>query len=316
MKIIEKTTTFQTELPTAVGIGKFDGAHLGHRKLFDALTAYREKMRGRGQELLTAVFTFDPSPEAFFSGGRAKQLLTREEKRKVLEACGIDLLVEYPFNAKTASVPPEAFISEYLVRMLKARFIAAGADLSFGDKGKGNFALLADRAKQYGYEAAVIDKVEYEGRDISSTWIRELIEQGEMEEAAKRLGRNYLISGEIVHGRHLGSSLGFPTINILPPPEKCLPPFGVYYSRVTIEGAGYCGITNIGVRPTVDGGASQVSVETYLYDCSGDLYGKTADVEILAFRRAEQNWKDTAMLRSVVQADLQAGRDYFAGTNR
>ena len=303
MQTIRGTTQFKIEEGTAVAIGKFDGLHLGHRKLLQEILKQKE------DGLKAAVFTFDPSPEIFFGMNPSRELSTNEEKRKLFEEIGIDILVEFPFNKETAATSPEDFVIDILVKRMNAKYVAAGTDLSFGAKGKGNFALMSSLAHHLGFEAHKIDKIERNGKVISSTLIRSLVEKGEMEEAAACLGAPYRITGKIVHGRALGRRIGIPTLNQIPPSDKLLPPFGVYYSEVKADGKVYKGMTNIGTKPTVTQ-EMKVTVETYLYDFSGDLYGETAEVGLLTFRRPERRFSGVEELKKTMEEDIEAGRIY------
>jgi len=303
MRIISGTTQFKIEEGTAVAIGKFDGLHLGHRRLL------KEILRQKEDGLKAAVFTFDPSPEVFFGMNPSRELSTNEEKRALFREIGIDILVEFPFNRMTAATPPEDFVVDILCRRMNARFVAAGTDLSFGAMGKGNFALMSSLARHLGFEARKIDKIERNGKVISSTLIRRLVEEGDMEEAAACLGAPYRITGKIVHGRALGRKIGIPTLNQLPPPDKLLPPFGVYYSEVKADGRTYKGMTNIGTKPTVTE-EHVVTVETYLYDFEGDLYGETAEVGLLTYRRPEKRFSGVIELRKTMEEDILAGKIY------
>ena len=303
MRIISGTTQFKIEEGTAVAIGKFDGLHLGHRRLLE------EILRQKEDGLKAAVFTFDPSPEVFFGMNPSRELSTNEEKRALFREIGIDILVEFPFNRMTAATPPEDFVVDILCRRMNARFVAAGTDLSFGAMGKGNFALMSSLARHLGFEARKIDKIERNGKVISSTLIRRLVEEGNMEEAAACLGAPYRITGKIVHGRALGRRIGIPTLNQLPPPDKLLPPFGVYYSEVKADGRVYKGMTNIGTKPTVTD-EHVVTVETYLYDFEGDLYGETAEVGLLTYRRPEKRFSGVMELRKTMEEDILAGKIY------
>ena len=303
MRIISGTTQFKIEEGTAVAIGKFDGLHLGHRRLL------KEILRQKEDGLKAAVFTFDPSPEVFFGMNPSRELSTNEEKRALFREIGSDILVEFPFNRMTAATPPEDFVVDILCRRMNARFVAAGTDLSFGAMGKGNFALMSSLARHLGFEARKIDKIERNGKVISSTLIRRLVEEGNMEEAAACLGAPYRITGKIVHGRALGRRIGIPTLNQLPPPDKLLPPFGVYYSEVKADGRVYKGMTNIGTKPTVTD-EHVVTVETYLYDFEGDLYGETAEVGLLTYRRPEKRFSGVMELRKTMEEDILAGKIY------
>lgn len=303
MRIISGTTQFRIEEGTAVAIGKFDGLHLGHRKLL------REILRQKEDGLKAAVFTFDPSPEVFFGMNPARELSTNEEKRELFREIGIDILVEFPFNKATAAITPERFVIDILCGMMNAKFVAAGTDLSFGAMGKGNFSMLSSLARHLGFETCKIDKIERNGKVISSTLIRGFVEEGNMEEAAACLGAPYKITGKIVHGKALGRKIGFPTLNQMPPEDKLLPPFGVYYSEVKADGKVFKGITNIGVKPTVTQ-EQRVTVETSLYDFSGDLYGETAEVSLLTFRRPERKFSGIEELRKTMEKDIRAGKIY------
>lgn len=303
MQIIRDTTDFVSPGETAVSIGKFDGVHLGHRRLLEELIDQKEK------GLLATVFTFDPYPEVFFGYGSKQMLTTLEEKEQIFEKMGIDILVEFPFNAVSAATPSREFVTRFLCSHLRARFIAAGPDLSFGDHGSGNFNLLEELAPEYGFTAKKIEKVIMDENIISSTLIRRLISTGEVTTAARYLGEPYMVRGRIVHGKALGRRIGIPTLNQVPPEDKLLPPFGVYYSDVLIGEKKYCGMTNIGIKPTVSE-EKRVTVETYLYDFRDDIYGETATVQLLTHRRPEMKFGSLEELKKTMEQDIQAGRVY------
>ncbi|MCR4788699.1 MAG: bifunctional riboflavin kinase/FAD synthetase [Lachnospiraceae bacterium] len=295
---------FHIEEPTAVAIGKFDGIHMGHKKLLEFILSKKE------EGLKSAVFTFDMSAASFFQGRDIKDITTIGEKRIIFEELGIDHLIEYPLNDETAHILPEDFIENILVGMLNMKYVAAGDDLSFGYKGLGNSELLSGLAGKYGYEVEIIDKVRLEGRDISSSFVREEIEKGNMEKVSRLLGHPYSFTGSVKPGFKLGRKLGFPTMNLYPDKDKILPPKGVYYSEVSFGGAVYPGITNIGVRPTVSEG-DHVSVETYLYDFDRDMYGQNIETGLLAFKRPEMKFETKEELKKMIDADIDQGREFF-----
>ena len=301
MKIIEKTTEFELTEDTAVAIGKFDGFHMGHQKLLHMVT--EQKAKG------LAAAAFVPSPAAFFSKEAQQELTTIQEKRNIFEEAGVDYLIEYPFYQEIADMEPETYIRKVLVEQLHAKCIVAGEDVSFGKKGMGNYRLLEQKSAEYGYQVIVIDKVQYQGREISSTYVRDAVKQGEMELVTKLLGQPYHVGGTIVHGRHLGTGLGMPTVNILPPPEKLLPPNGVYYSYVMMNGRIYLGITNIGTKPTVSGEAV-MGVETFIYDFDQDVYGQDIQVYLLHYKRPEMRFHGIEALKKQMATDIAAGREY------
>lgn len=302
MQIIEHTTKFRLPERSAVAIGKFDGVHLGHWKLISKIIEQKK------ENYLATVFTFDTSA-AFFFGGEEKELTTKVEKRRIFEEMGIDVLIEFPLNRETAATKPEEFVHEYLVRRMKAAYICAGFDLSFGQNGAGNYDLLKKYAGQYGYRTELIDKVRVDGEEVSSTRVREAVRRGQMESAAAMLGKPYSVSGRVEHGRKLGRTIGMPTANLIPEEDKLLPPNGVYYSRVTVDGQEYRGISNVGCKPTVSTGGI-VGVETFIYDFADDLYGRDITVGLLAFRRPEMKFDSVESMRRQMEKDIAAGREY------
>lgn len=305
MRIIQDTTEFYIEKRSGVALGKFDGIHKGHEALLSRILKQKEK------GLLAVVFTFHPSAAVFFGKEGKGELTTRMEKRSFFEKLGIDVLVEFPLNAVTAAIPAEDFIKGILKKNMNAAYIAAGGDVSFGYKGMGRRELLEDLSKELDYQVEIIDKVYYKEREISSTYVREEVEKGNMELAGELLGRNYSIAGCVEQGNHLGRRLGMPTLNLYPEEEKLLPPKGVYYSRVLYAGCSYPGITNIGKKPTVSN-AETISVETFLYDFDKDMYGKEIVTELLHFKRPEQKFSDIQELKLQMERDIAEGRIYHA----
>lgn len=324
MEIIENTTEFWLEAGdagtvaakkdadagicqagTAVAIGKFDGIHKGHAALLSHILKQKEKGRK------AVVFTFYPSASVFFGGGSTAEITTRQEKRKMFEKLGIDILIEFPLNAQTAATPPGEFVKKYLAEQMHTAYLAAGADVTFGYKGQGNKELLIKLADTYGYQVQIIDKLYYGDREISSTFVREAVEQGDMPMAERLLGRCYSFEGRVEEGSRLGRKLGMPTLNLYPEKEKLLPPKGVYYSRVLLEGETYAGITNIGRKPTVND-TDAVDVETYLYDFDRNVYGREIVTELLQFKRPEQRFAGVEELKAQMERDIAEGRAFHA----
>lgn len=299
------TTDFRIPDPTVVAIGKFDGDHRGHRKILNI-------MRGIAAEknLKTAVFTFATPPAKIVSGDMNPQISTNCERRKKLKESGIDYIVEYPFTAATADMSAADFVRDILIGRMNMKAIVAGTDCSFGKNRSGNAAFLREAAKQYGFEARIIEKEKEFDRDISSTYIRETLEKGDVELANEMLGDVYSIEGRVVGGNHIGSAeIGYPTVNLIPPEGKLLPKNGVYRTEVRIPGDGekcYRGITNVGENPSVlrDRLNHRVRVETFLLDFQGDLYGKKVRVSFLKFIRPEKKFDSLAALREQIRKDV------------
>ncbi len=302
MRIIENTTEFHLENKSAVALGKFDGIHLGHRRLLERV------LEQKSQGLWTVVFTFDTSAASFF-GGETKELSTREEKRAVFSRLGIDVLIEFPLNRGTAATEPAEFVARYLAEQMRTAYLCAGPDISFGKGGAGDYKLLSEYAGTCGYQVELIDKVRVDGEEVSSTRVRQAVREGDMEKVSVMLGAPYCVSGKVVHGRQLGRKLGMPTANIVPDVRNLQAANGVYYSRARLGDAVYRGISNVGCKPTVSD-EKIMGVETYLYDFSGEVYDRDMTVELLAFRRAERTFESVEALRRQIEADVEAGRSF------
>lgn len=303
MEIITYTKELKLDRETAVAIGKFDGVHKGHRRLLS------EIIRKKEQGLMACVLTFDPAPAAFFGLSDGRELTTREEKYLLFERMGIDVVVEFPMTKISASMEPETFAAEVLKDSLQAAYICAGTDLSFGAGGKGNAALLYSLQEKLGFTVETIDKVSVEGKVVSSTYARELLEQGEMEALSQYLDMPYMIVGEVVHGKRLGRNLGFPTINLLPDEKKLLPPNGVYYAKVLYKGKEYRAISNIGYKPTVTQEHIR-GIETYLYDFNEEIYGEYVEISLLKFKRPERRFESVEALKMQLFRDIEEGKEY------
>lgn len=302
MKIITRLDELNIEDKTALAMGKFDGIHLGHKKLLNMILDQRQ------DGLKATVFTFEPSPEEFFVGHTVRQLFTREEKRRAFEKMGVDILVEFPLTADTAATPPEDFVRTILVEDLKAEYIAAGTDVTYGNKGRGDQYLLRNMSKELGFELHLIDKVMLDGQEVSSTRVRNVVADGDMPMAKRLLGDDYSVSGIVEHGAHLGTTIGVPTVNVLPPDNKLLPPFGVYKSVVMVDGKIFKGMTNIGRKPTVSD-SGRVGVETYIYDFDEDVYGKYIEVRLLEFMRPEMKFEGVEQLKAQIHFDIEEARN-------
>lgn len=303
MEIITNTTDFCLSTETAAALGKFDGVHIGHRRLLDEIILRKNK------GLAACVFTFDPTPAVFFGSSDGKELTVKEEKRLLFERLGIDVLIEFPLDAETAAMAPETFAAQVLARQMNVRFIAAGRDLSFGAGGAGNAALLRRLGPELGFETETIDKVCLEGVEVSSTYVRSQVEGGHMRTVGQLLGMPYMVAGKVTEGKKLGRKLGFPTVNLLPGAGKLMPPNGVYFSRVLHGGKMYRAISNVGYKPTV---ASEriLGVESYLYDFSEMIYGEKIEVYLCEFLRSECRFESVEALREQLKKDIAAGAGY------
>lgn len=292
--------------PTVVTIGKFDGKHRGHQKIFQKM-----KEVAREGNLKTAVFTFHTPPADVISGKVQEQIYTNMERRRNLEQEGIDYIVEYPFTKEISMLDGLTFIQEILIKKMKMKAIVAGPDCAFGYKKSGDAKLLYTYAKEYGYAVYIIKKeMDEEQQEISSTFIRHLIEEGEVRRANQLLKKPYCVSGRVCIGNRLGGSvLGFPTLNIVIPKEKTIPKLGVYASRVQMQKTGevFFGMTNVGRNPTVqeDGAHHRIRVETWLYNFHRDAYGEEITVEFLEFIRSEKKFHSLDELKEQLKNDRE-----------
>ncbi|NCC44289.1 MAG: bifunctional riboflavin kinase/FAD synthetase [Clostridia bacterium] len=303
MRYITDTLDFQLDKRSVVTLGKFDGMHRGHSKLVTrALEIGKE-----GYE--TVVFTFDVSPLVKLGTRIKRTILTNEERKVLLEKKNLDCLIECPFVPELIQMEPEDFVREILAVQLRAAYVVVGPDFHFGYERKGTPELLEKLGVKYGFDVEILDKEMDEDREISSTWIRESLQEGNIEKVNELLGYPYFVKGKVVHGRQLGRTWGLPTINQRPEDGKLLPPFGVYASRTFVNGKVFFGISNVGVKPTVE--VPFAGVETFLFECNEDLYDKEAWVEFYHFVRLECKFDSVEELRGQIQRDARLGERYF-----
>lgn len=298
LEIIAGTTQFYLTRETAVAIGKFDGVHLGHRRLLQEIL--EQKKNG----LATCVFTFDPPPTALFGNSDGKELTTLKEKRVLFERMGVDILIEFPLTLETAAMPPTDFARKVLAEQMNARFIAAGTDLSFGAKGAGDAKLLRKLGPELGFEVKTIDKLCIQGTEVNSSYIRELLKEGKMDKVELFLGTPYTVMGTVVHGNQIGRRLGFPTVNLLTETDKLLPPNGVYESEVLYKGKKYKAISNVGYKPTVTQ-ERVAGVESYLYEFDENIYDEEIEVYLYTFRRPEKQFGSLDELKEQLRQDVK-----------
>lgn len=292
------------EAGTVIALGFFDGVHIGHGALLRKAVE-----RARERDAVPAAFTFDRSPKEFVSGVHVPLLTdVRERCVWIRELYGVERVIVAQFDRAMMTMPWETFLRELLVEKHRAVHLVAGHDYRFGYRNEGTPERLLAWCRDNGLGCDIIPKVELDGVTVSSTHIRELTERGELERAAAFLGHPCSLSGIVRHGQHLGTEELFPTVNLVPEPWRVLPPRGVYAARVVLpDGKSHAGVTNIGVRPTVSD-AGTVTVETFLLDFHGDLYGKAVRVELLHFLRPEKRFTSLPELHRQIKQDIAAAR--------
>ncbi len=286
---------------TAVALGYFDGIHLGHRAVIE--TAVREA-KARGAR--SAVLTFNMNRRRAGAKG-AEDLLPYEQRAALIEALGVDLLVELDFES-VADMSDADFARKILgPEGLCAVAVCCGADFRYGKNRAGDVDSLREEGERLGFTAHIVGEVEIGDRTVSTTAIKRFLRDGEVGRAAEMLGRPYGFSLVVCEDKKLARRLGFPTINQRFPAHIVVPRAGVYYARATVRGRAYPGIANLGVRPTV-GGDGAVMLETHILDFSGDLYGETVEVELLQFMRDERKFESVEALRECVLRDVETAR--------
>lgn len=308
MKYICNTTEFECG-NSAVTLGKFDGVHMGHQKLI------REIVNKKKKGMEAVVFTFDIPPGTVTFGNGIQQqvkqtLLTNTERKQKLFEMGVSTVIEYPVSKKLKEMDAEEFVRKVLCEKVHARFITVGNDFRFGYQRQGDVELLHKMAEEGLFEVKVIEKEADSGAVVSSTRIRRLLQDGNVEDVNRLLGYDYLVENIIIKGNQLGRTWGIPTINMEADERKLLPPNGVYFSTVKIENCKYYGITNIGNKPTIGDGYAK-GIETYLYSCNKDLYHKIARVSLQHFHRPEKQFDSFNDLVNQLNMDIESGREYF-----
>lgn len=311
--------------PSAVALGNFDGVHRGHQRVIQPVL----NVAGASQHNYATVVTFNPHPQEFFTGQSRALLTPLNEKVQQLLSLGVEQLVLLPFDRELAALSPQQFVEKILVQHLRSQRISVGEDFRFGRARTGTATELQAIAATYDIPVTIVPLQTCEGERISSSSIRQALQQGDLQCANQLLGRPYTLLGSVVKGQQLGRTIGFPTANVQVPPEKFLPRQGVYAVRVSIEEgtqktkeevkipqlfspeseqvlSDLLGVMNIGYRPTVNG--TSPTVEVHLLNWCGDLYGKTITVHLEKFLRPEQKFASLEALKAQIQADCTMAR--------
>jgi len=289
--------------PAAVAVGNFDGLHLGHRKTLDRLCALARKGR-----LRSLVLTFAPHPERALGRSSVRMIDTPDERLERLRATCVDAVVVTPFNAEFSRLSCGDFVDGVLRRKLGAREVVVGAGFRFGRRRRGGTAELRSLGRQSGMGVHVVPPARLDGRIVSSTAVRHLLDRGRVDEAARLLGRPYEIRGRVVSGKRRGRRLGFPTANL--ETESEILPEGVFFSETVRAGRAYPSLTSIGTNPTF--GRNRLSVETLLLDYRGSLYGADVVVRLLRKVRPTRAFPSAEALAARIRKDCAEARAWFA----
>ena len=295
--------------PAYLAIGVFDGIHLGHQAVIRA--AVDAAAAGGG---VPVVVTFDPHPITVLRPESAPRLLTyAAHQQKILAGIGIDHVLVIEFDKDFAARPAEGFVEALAAACQPLAQISVGAEWNFGRGRKGNVALLREMGASLGFSVVGVDPVLSEsGEVISSTLVRRAVREGELARAEELLGRGYSVLGEVVKGRQLGRTIGFPTANLAVHSEQ-LPPSGVYAVRVDLDGEWLAGVANLGERPTMEEGGAKRLLEVHLFDFDRDIYGKCMEVYPMKFLRPEQKFDGLDALKTQIAADAEEARQFLIG---
>jgi len=289
---------------TAVTIGNFDGVHLGHQQILQKL-----RDRARLENLTSAVLTFHPHPARLLRPSAAPALLeTLAQRLAAIAAFGIDAVFVTRFDAALANLSPQEFVRQYLVDTMRAQAVLIGANFRFGHRQAGDAKLLSDLGRRHGFEVEIVPPITVDGVVVSSTAIREALGEGQVEQARRMLGRPFTLAGEIKPGTGRGRKLVVPTLN-LATEQELLPKSGVYATEAVVEGNTYRAATNIGVRPTFDGG--HTTIESHLLDFDQNLTRGKLQLGFWARLRDERRFSGPAELREQVIRDIETAAKYF-----
>ena len=290
-----------------IALGFFDGVHLGHGALLRRAAAEAQK---RGCE--SAVFTFDRPPKEVITGIPCPLINSPEDRAELVRRLyGIDEMIMVPFDDEMRTTPWDRFVTDILVGRYGAVHLVAGHDHHFGHKNQGSPELLKEKCAELGLGCDIIPAVTIDGVTVSSTHIRKLLEEGDVETARAFLGHPHVLTQTVGHGRQLGRTIGIPTANLVAPPHVLLPKRGVYAAKITLpDGRAFGGVTNVGVRPTVNNG-QDITVEPWILDFDGDLYGQAIRVEFFRRLRDERKFESLDALKAQIETDAVKTREAY-----
>ena len=289
------------DFQTSAGIGNFDGIHLGHKKIIDAVKRHSEENSTR-----SCVITFDPHPQKVLGRKDVSLIFPLERRFGMLESTGVDAVICLNFTRKLSKVSAENFVEDVLLDRLKIKDIVVGPGFSFGHKRRGNVDLLRSMGKTHGFNTVVAEAARVDDRVVSSSAIRNLVREGEIRESNRFFGYDYYIEGIVVEGEKRGRKLGFPTVN-LDTEWELLPKPGVYATYVKLSDGFRGSITNIGFRPTFE--ESKLTVETHIFDFNDDLYGDEVRVNFVERLRDEKRFASVDKLVEQINHDIGAVRE-------
>ena len=285
-----------------IALGFFDGVHLGHQALLKACVELAEQIGAK-----TAAITFENHPQSLFSNEIPPLLTTLDDRHRLLQRYGMDRIYAFPVTKEVMSTNWRVFLDQ-LMEYGAVGFVC-GDDFRFGSRGEGDSEKLRQYCDEKGIPCVIIPEQTMDDTRVSSTYIRSQIEAGDMATAVRFLGHPHVLTGEVTFGRKIGRSIGVPTANLLIPEGIVVPKFGVYACRVKIDGIDYCAVANVGTRPTV--GGHRVTVEPWILDFDGDLYGRRLTLEFHRFLRPERKFDSLEELRCEIWKNAEETKEFF-----
>lgn len=298
MKIVKINKDYVAKEESAIALGNFDGVHLGHRELLKTLVENSKK-----HNIKSSVLMFTEHTKNLLKNKKQYLLTSNEEKYRIFNEFGIDIVYEIDFDEYIMKMTPEYFVKDFLMDSLKVRGIVVGFDYTFGFKASGNVEILKELTSKNNILLNIIDPVKSDGIALSSTYIRELIKTGEIEKANELLGYSYTIDGIVIHGKKLGNKMGFPTANIDPDVKYVIPKYGVYDSDIIVDGITYKAATNIGKNPTIEN--EGLRVEAHILDFKDNIYGKKVALKLIKFLRPEIKFDNVDELFKQIEKDTE-----------
>jgi len=289
-----------------ITIGNFDGVHLGHQAIIRRMVR-----RAAGENNPVIVITFYPDPSDFFNPNEdAFYLTSPSEKIKLLSQLGVEEILTFQFSHELAELTAHEFLS-VLVEKLGLKSLVVGRDFALGKHRQGTLPVIHSLGEKIGFAVEIVERIDFKGKEVSSTRIRQFLAEGQVYEAAKLLGRPYSISGPVTHGSDRGSKIGLPTANIAHWPKKQLPALGVYATRVFLTGEVYLGITNVGLRPTFEDQVKP-NIETHILDFDGTIYGEDLDLHFVQKIRDEKKFSGVEAFLEQIERDKSTARKIFS----
>jgi riboflavin kinase / FMN adenylyltransferase len=324
MQVFRNHPPLAARAPCVLTIGNFDGVHLGHQAVLASL-----RKIGESRQLPVTVLTFDPHPREYFSQlapttpkpQAPSRIQSLRDKACALQQYGVDQLVVAHFNKRLSSMRAEDFIEKFLVQTLQVKHLFVGDDFQFGAGRRGNFEMLTTMGQSLGFSVERMPTVMHDGERVSSSFVRRTLAAGEFDLVEKLLGRPYTMSGKVIHGKKLGRTLGFPTLNMLVPGSSISSGaksllHGIYAVRVHHLGVNstvvFDGVASLGTRPAVEQHGRYL-LETHVFNFDGDAYGKTLAVEFVAKLRDEANYDSLEALTTQINIDAQQAKDILSG---